>query len=92
MTLEGDLSGVEVCEFLQAWREARRLLSGRALTVDLSNVGRVDKAGEFLLALIRCHGSQLIGSGLVIGSLLESIAGDWPAGPLSSHNEVSPRR
>jgi ABC-type transporter Mla MlaB component len=78
MTLEGDLCGVEVCEFHQAWREARRVLDGRVLFIDLSDTGRVDRAGEFLLALIGCHGSQLSGSGLVIGSLLESIARDWP--------------
>lgn len=87
LKLEGDVSGVWVCELLEAWREARRSLDGRALVVDLSGVGRVDKAGEYLLALIRCHGSQLSGSGLVIGDLLETIAVDWPLVVLNSNQQ-----
>jgi len=88
LTLEGDLSGVEVCEFLSAWREARRALDGRVLSIDLSGTVRIDKAGEYLLALIRCHGSQLSGSGLVIGNLLETIAGDWPLAALNPENST----
>jgi len=81
LKLEGDLSGVEVCEFLNAWRDARRSLDARLVVVELSGVGRVDRAGEYLLALIRCHGSQLSGCGLVIGDLLETI-----------NNEIHPGR
>jgi len=81
LKLEGDLSGVEVCEFLNAWRDARRSLDSRLVVVELSGVGRVDRAGEYLLALIRCHGSQLSGCGLVIGDLLETI-----------NNEIHPGR
>ena len=88
LKLEGDLSGVEVCEFLNAWREARRALDGRVLFIELSGTGRVDKAGEYLLALICCHGSRLTGSGLVIGDLLETIAGDWPLAALHSDNST----
>jgi len=83
LTLAGDLTGVWVCEFLNVWREAHRSLKGRALSVDLSEVGHVDQAGEYLLALIRCSGSNLRGSGLVIGNLLEAIATDWPLASLN---------
>jgi ABC-type transporter Mla MlaB component len=88
LKLEGDLCGVWVCEFLSAWRDARRVLDGRDLLVDLSEVVRVDRAGEYLLALIRAHGSQLSGSGLVIGDLLERIAGDWPDAELNTNQQV----
>jgi anti-anti-sigma regulatory factor len=92
LTLEGDLSGVEVCEFLHVWRDAQRARGGRGVLVDLSGVRRVDKAGEYLLALIRCHGSQLTGSGLVIGNLIETIAGDWPLTVLDPNPQKSTGR
>jgi ABC-type transporter Mla MlaB component len=88
LKLDGDLAGVWVCEFLGAWREAHRSLNGRALVVDLNDVGRVDQAGEYLLALIRRSGSKLTGSGLVIGNLLETIASDWPLAALKSDKEA----
>jgi ABC-type transporter Mla MlaB component len=81
LALQGDLTGVWVCEFLHAWREANRALNGRNLAVDLSDVGRVDNAAEYLLALVRCSGTMLTGRGVVIGFLLETIAANWPAAP-----------
>jgi ABC-type transporter Mla MlaB component len=82
--LEGELAGVWVCELSEAWRNTRRALDGQSLSIDLSAVCRVDKAGEYLLALIRSHGTRLIGSGLVAGDLIQGIARDWPAGAATS--------
>jgi ABC-type transporter Mla MlaB component len=88
LALAGDLTGVWVSEFSSVWRKAHCSLGGRVLSVDLSDVTRVDKAGEYLLALIRCSGSELTGSGLVIGDLLETIASNWPVAALNSDKEA----
>ena len=80
LKLEGDLTGIWVSELLDAWRAASRNLNGRTLQIDLTGVGRVDKAGEYLLALVRCtFGAQLISSGLMTADLVRAIARDWPA-------------
>ena len=84
MALSGDLAGVWVCEFLNAWREVYSSPGGRTISVDLTEVQRVDKAGEYVLALIRCNGSKLRGSGLVIGNLVETIVSDWPVTSVDS--------
>ena len=78
LELEGDLVGVWVSELFEAWTAARRALNGRTLSIDLSAVGHVDKAGEYLLALFRCNGAQLAGTGLVTGNLIRTISQDWP--------------
>lgn len=81
LKLEGDLTGVWVSELLDAWRAAARNPSARVLQIDLTRVGRVDKAGEYLLALVRSTcGAQLISSGLITAGLIRGIARDWPAG------------
>ena len=80
LELEGNLVGVWVGEFLNAWRAAKETLNGRELKVDLSSVGRVDKTGEYLLALVHCHGGHLAGSGLMTGHLIDTIAQEWPVG------------
>ena len=78
LQLEGDLAGVWVRDFLIAWRAARRGLIDRTLQIDLSAVGRIDDAGEYLLALVHCHGSQLTGSGIATGGLIRTITHEWP--------------
>jgi ABC-type transporter Mla MlaB component len=79
LKLEGDLTGIWVGELLDAWRATAGNLNGRTLRIDLNGVARVDKAGEYLLALARCTcGAQLIGSGFVTADLVRSIARDWP--------------
>lgn len=78
LQLEGDLVGVWVCDLLMAWRAARRASDGRTLQIDLSAVNRVDRAGEYLLALAHCHGSQLTGSGIAMRGLISTIANEWP--------------
>lgn len=79
LKLEGDLTGVWVSELFEAWRAAARNLSGRLLQIDLTGVGRVDKAGEYLLALMRCtSATRLAGSGIITADLIRAIARDWP--------------
>ena len=79
LKLEGELTGIWVSELFDAWRAALATLGLRALSIDLSAVGRVDKAGEYLLALVRCTGgTELMGSGIVTRELISSIARDWP--------------
>lgn len=76
LKLEGDLSGVWVNELLDAWRAAHR--GARTLRIDLTELTYTDCAGRYLLALIHCHGAQLVGSGLATGELIRTIAHDWP--------------
>jgi ABC-type transporter Mla MlaB component len=78
LQLEGDLAGVWVRDFVMAWHAARRGLAARTLQIDLSAVGRIDQAGEYLLALVHSHGSELIGSGIATRGLIRTIAREWP--------------
>ena len=52
--------------------------AGRCLRLDLTAVDRVDSAGNYLLALLRRSGAQLIASGTAMNELVQSIARDWP--------------
>ena len=78
LKLEGDLTGIWVSDFLIAWRQCHRIPDGRAVLVDLSAVGRIDKAGEYLLALVHCRGAQLTGSGIAVRHLIRTIGLEWP--------------
>ena len=78
LQLEGDLTGIFAGDFPTAWRDYRKVLDGRTLHIDLSAVGRIDKSGEYLLALAHCHGSQLIGSGVATRHLIRTISREWP--------------
>lgn len=79
LKLEGELTGIWVSELFDAWRAELPTLGSRALSIDLSAVDRVDKAGEYLLALMRCTGSaQLVGCGILTRDLIHTIARDWP--------------
>jgi ABC-type transporter Mla MlaB component len=78
LKLEGSLTGTWVAELEDCWRAAQRTLGGRALRLDLTAVQRVDRAGTYLLALLRRSGVQLIAAGTVMTELVHSITGDWP--------------
>jgi anti-anti-sigma regulatory factor len=78
LQLEGELTGIWVSELLDAWRAALLTPGFRGLRIDLSAVGRVDKAGEYLLALMRCNGAELVGSGILPRDLIQCIAREWP--------------
>ena len=77
LKLEGSLTGTWVAELEDCWRATRTILGGRALELDLTAVQRVDRAGTYLLALLRRSGVQLIASGTVMTELVHSITGDW---------------
>jgi ABC-type transporter Mla MlaB component len=78
LKLEGNLAGAWVTELEECWRSANSSLDGSSLCLDLSAVEQVDRAGRYLLALMRRNGAQLIASGAVMTELVRSLAGDWP--------------
>ncbi len=78
LKLEGELTGIWVSELLDAWRAALLTPGFRALCIDLTAVRRADKAGEYLLALMRSNGTELRGSGIFAADLIRCIAHDWP--------------
>lgn len=78
LKLEGNLAGAWVTELEDCWRSAHSSLAGRPLCVDLVAVEQVDRAGRYLLALMRRNGAQLIASGAVMTELVRAISGDWP--------------
>lgn len=88
LKLEGELTGIWVSELLDAWRAALLTPNFRGLCIDLSAVGRVDKAGEYLLALLRGNGTQLKGSGILSADLIRCIARDWPAANETAKKEA----
>jgi ABC-type transporter Mla MlaB component len=77
LQLEGDLTGAWVDDLLTAWRECRSTPDVRPVQIDLSAVGRIDKSGEYMLALVHSHGARLTGSGLATRHLIRSITRDW---------------
>jgi ABC-type transporter Mla MlaB component len=78
LKLEGTLGGIWVAELEDSWRGANATLDGRSFRLDLTAVDRVDSAGNYLLALLRRNGVQLIASGTTMSDLVRSIARDWP--------------
>ena len=78
LKLEGNLTGAWVTELEDCWRSAHSSLAGRSLCVDLMAVEQVDRAGRYLLALMRRNGAQLVASGAVMTELVRTISGDWP--------------
>jgi len=78
LKLEGTLGGIWVAELEDSWRAANATLAGRSLRLDLTAVDRVDSAGNYLLALLRWSGAQLIASGTAMSELVQNIARDWP--------------
>jgi ABC-type transporter Mla MlaB component len=78
LKLEGNLGGIWVTELEDSWRAVNSTLAGRSLRLDLTAVDRVDSAGNYLLALLRRSGAELIASGTAMSELVLSIARDWP--------------
>jgi ABC-type transporter Mla MlaB component len=78
LKLEGNLAGVWVTELEGSWRSAHSRLDGRTLYLDLNGVEHVDRAGTYLLALLRQRGAQLVKSGTLMTELVRSIEEDWP--------------
>jgi ABC-type transporter Mla MlaB component len=79
LKLEGKLAGVWVAELEGIWRNLNSRLDGRPLYLDMTGVVCVDRAGTYLLALLRQHGAQLITSGTLMTELVRSIKEEWPS-------------
>jgi len=79
LKLEGSLAGVWVAELEGIWRGVFSRLDGRPLYLDLNGVEHVDRAGTYLLALLRQRGAQLVTSGALMTELVRTIAEDWPS-------------
>ena len=58
--LRGDLSGMSVREFEQAWNTATSIATRKEIVVDLSGVANADAAGVELLSRMRESGVRLI--------------------------------
>ena len=71
--LEGKLSQEWVDEAENVWSLPRTTTVGDAILVDLLAVSYVDAAGHGLLAAMHNAGAELIGSGLLISSLIAEI-------------------
>jgi ABC-type transporter Mla MlaB component len=86
LKLEGELAGPWVSEVEESWRATCAALGDRPLCLDLTDVLRVDRAGRYLLGLLRCCGAQLIASGIEMTELVRSINETWP-----TRNQGRPR-
>jgi ABC-type transporter Mla MlaB component len=73
LKLEGDLKGAWVPEMEQCWRKSSSA-RGKALVVDLSDVGTVDLAGKYLLALMHARGANFIAVTPPMTQLVRDIA------------------
>jgi ABC-type transporter Mla MlaB component len=71
--VEGKLVGDCVDELRRVWTTLRTESPTKPTTVELSSVRVVDVTGRKLLTQMHEWGSQLAGSGLVIGSLINEI-------------------
>ena len=86
LKLEGDLAGTWVGEAEDSWRQAHSMRGERTLYVDLTAVERLDRAGRYLLGLLRHSGAHLIASGTMMTELVQTIEDDWPVA--SPVNEI----
>jgi len=75
--LEGSLAGAWVMELEEVWRATRTMVVGRTVCIDLTAVSNVDRAGTYLLVLLRDRGAMLIASGLVMTGIAD-ILREWP--------------
>ena len=78
LKLEGELAGIWVGEVEESWRAACSSRDDRPLYLDLTDVVRVDRAGRYLLGLLRCSGAHLIASGIQMTELVRTIEDTWP--------------
>src|SRR5262245_18053660 len=78
LKLEGALAGLWVSELEDAWRATRASRGDRPLDLDLTAVAHVDRAGKYLLGLLRCSGARLITSGMQMAELVRTLEDDWP--------------
>jgi anti-anti-sigma regulatory factor len=72
--VEGKLSGDSVDELRRVWTDVRSRAPEKKAVVELSSVLTVDKPGRTLLSQMHLWGTRLVGTGLMIHSLIEEIA------------------
>jgi anti-anti-sigma regulatory factor len=82
LKLEGDLAGTWVSEVEESWLATYAMRGDRPLYLDLTGVVHVDRAGRYLIGLMRCSGAHLIASGTQMTELVRTIK-NWP-GPEAS--------
>jgi anti-anti-sigma regulatory factor len=73
--IEGKLLGDSVHELRRVWTTIRSESPEKPIVIELSSVLIVDIIGRKLLGQMHEWGTQLAGSGLVIGPLIEEITG-----------------
>jgi anti-anti-sigma regulatory factor len=78
LKLEGDLSGPWVAEVEESWLATYSMRGDRQLYLDLTGVQHVDRAGRYLLGLLRCSGAHLVASGVQMTELVRTIQHNWP--------------
>ena len=78
LKLEGDLAGPWVGEVEQSWLATCAMRGDRPLYLDLTGVQNVDRAGRYLLGLMRCSGAYLVASGVQMTALVRTIEDNWP--------------
>jgi anti-anti-sigma regulatory factor len=76
--IEGKLSGECVDELKRVWTSVRNDSPGKQTVVDLSSVRAVDCTAYKLLCQMHGWGTQLAGTGLMIGPLVEEIRTGFP--------------
>lgn len=91
LKLEGSVAGPWVQDLEECWREVAAAPGGRSTCLDLTDVGHVDDAGRYLLALIARAGTRLVSDGVATKGLLESLERDWPAAPTTTSPTNSSR-
>jgi ABC-type transporter Mla MlaB component len=73
--VEGKLAGDCVDELRRVWTNVRSEAPEKQAVVELSSVLAIDNAGRKLLCQMHLWGTKLIGTGLMIHSLIEEITG-----------------
>jgi hypothetical protein len=75
--VEGKIAGDSVDELRRVWTDIRSRAPEKTAVVELSSVLAVDKPGRTLLSQMHLWGTRLVGSGLMIHSLIDEIAGTY---------------
>lgn len=73
LKLEGRCSSDVVGELDRSWRAVMRKRGNTPVWVDLSDLWRVDQAGEELLARMHREGAQLIARGCLMREVIREI-------------------